>query len=173
MQCPFMGSSGPELLMMRRPPPIVASALTPKTGGCPSVSIMSPVSPARQTVLRDSTVVQSPDNRHRGTYIPVDVTKSVEGYMDLRREIQRLKFQLATSKGTSASPAGSPTKSPLRSTPNGSPQKCVTSEREQGRDQFRGAGAPSKRSGLSAADLLRQRKQAFGMSRFCRRVSGP
>ncbi len=157
--------------LMCRPPPIVASALTPKAGGSASLSIISPVSPARQTVHQGSTFVQSASSRHRGgqggTYIPVDVTKSVEGYMDLRREIQRLKFQLATSKGTSASPAGSPTKSPLRSkTLNGSPQKCVPLEREEGRDQFWGSAAPSKRSSLSAADLLRQRKQAFGMSRF-------
>ena len=44
------------------------------------------------TKYRRTTGEASPSHRHRGgeegVYIPVDVTNSVDGYMDLRREIQ-------------------------------------------------------------------------------------
>ena len=44
------------------------------------------------TKYKPTTGEASPSYRHRGgeegIYIPVDVTKSVDGYLDLRREIQ-------------------------------------------------------------------------------------
>ena len=51
----------------------------------------------------------------RGIYIPADVTKDVEGYINLRREIQRLKRELINSKSKSVSTLTSPVKSPTKS----------------------------------------------------------
>jgi hypothetical protein len=96
----------PLSLLLLLPRPILVRivvrlwALMPEVGRALVVLVACPAHVSQLTLKEDAcrrkrtTGEPSPSHRRRGgeegVYIPVDVTKSVDGYMDLRREIQVL-----------------------------------------------------------------------------------